>query len=141
MLLDRHDIVYAARSARRTPLLTAVVVLALAVGIGLNAGVFSILNAMFLQPPTEKDPKSFVQIYPSYEGWFSGAAQASTFTAKDYDAIRKQTHALSEVDASHPIELTLNDTRRGTNATLASCNYFHVFGIERPLLGRFFLPE
>jgi hypothetical protein len=66
MLIDRQDVLYAIRSARRTPLLTVVVVLALSIGIGLNAGVFAILNFLFLNPPTKKDPASFVQIYPRY---------------------------------------------------------------------------
>ena len=43
VIIDRQDVLYAVRSARRTPLLTFVVVLALSVGIGLNAGVFTIL--------------------------------------------------------------------------------------------------
>ena len=68
MLIDRQDVLYAIRSARRTPLLTVVVVLALSIGIGLNAGVFAILNFLFLNPPTKKDPASFVQIYPRYQG-------------------------------------------------------------------------
>ncbi len=45
MWIDRQDVLYAIRSARRTPLLTFVMVLALSVGIGLNAGVFAILRA------------------------------------------------------------------------------------------------
>jgi Na+/H+ antiporter NhaC len=44
MLIDRQDIQYAIRSARRTPLLTVVTALALSVGIGMNAGVFAILG-------------------------------------------------------------------------------------------------
>jgi hypothetical protein len=47
MLIDRQDVLYALRSARRTPLLTVIVVLALSIGIGLNAGVFTILDFLF----------------------------------------------------------------------------------------------
>src|SRR5271156_4854931 len=43
-----QDLLFALRSARRTPLLTFVVVLALSVGMGLNVGVFTILNSLFL---------------------------------------------------------------------------------------------
>jgi hypothetical protein len=71
MFISRQDVLYALRSARRTPLLTFIVVLALSVGIGLNAGVFTILNFLLLDPPTKKDPSSFVQIYPRYEGWLA----------------------------------------------------------------------
>ena len=49
-------------------LLTLVAVLALSVGIGLNAGAFTILNYVFLNPPTKKDHSNFVQIYPRYQG-------------------------------------------------------------------------
>src|SRR5580704_16170011 len=61
-----QDILYALRSARRAPLLFTVAILALALGIGLNAGVFTLLNSIFLQPPTLQTPGSFVQLYPRY---------------------------------------------------------------------------
>ena len=99
MWIDRQDILYAVRSARRTPLLTVVVILALSVGIGLNAGIFSILNALVFQPPTRKDPASFAQIFAQYQGWYSNAAQFSTFTTDDFRAIRTQSRTLSAVAA------------------------------------------
>lgn len=107
MLIDQQDLLYAVRSIRRTPLLTFVVVLALSVGIGLNAGVFTILDSFFLEPPTRKDPSSFVQIYPRYQGWYIGAAKDSSFNAKDYDAIHALAHSLADVaalanDPNHP---------------------------------------
>ncbi|MGA2051363.1 MAG: ABC transporter permease [Terracidiphilus sp.] len=138
MLIDRQDVFYAIRSARRTPLLTCVVVLALSVGIGLNAGVFTILNSMFLDAPTKKDPASFVQIYPRYQGWYIGRPQDSSFNAEDYDAIRKQSHSLADVAAWQRIGTTLDDVHRPGDSTLVTCNYFRVFGIDRPLMGRFF---
>ena len=73
MWINRQDVLYSLRSARRAPLLSLVAIAALTLGIGLNAGVFTLLNAMFLTSPTRKDPASFKQIYPRYEGWFTGA--------------------------------------------------------------------
>lgn len=64
-----QDFRYALRSVRRAPLLSTVATLALGLGIGLNAGVFTLLNAMFLKAPTLIDPASFVQISPRYSGW------------------------------------------------------------------------
>src|SRR5580698_7097402 len=61
MWIDRQDLLYAIRSARRAPLLSGIAVVALSLGIGLNAGVFTLLNAMFLNPPTQKEPYRFVQ--------------------------------------------------------------------------------
>lgn len=141
MLFDRQDFLYAFRSIRRTPLLTIVVVLALSVGIGLNAGVFTILNAIFLQPPTKQDPSSYVQIYPRYEGWYIGPARSSSFNAEDYDAIRSQSHSLADVAAWQTIETSLDDVRQQDEAILVTCNYFKMLGIARPLIGRFFRPD
>jgi hypothetical protein len=61
-----QDLLCAFRSARRSPFLSAVAVVALSLGIGLNSGVFTLLNAMFLRPPTLQDPSSFVQLCPRY---------------------------------------------------------------------------
>src|ERR1700728_2586141 len=142
MLMDRQDVLYVIRSARRTPLLTFVMVLALSVGIGLNAGVFAILNFLFLNPPTKKDPASFVQIYPSYQGWYIGPARDSSFNAEDYEAIQAQARSLADVAAWQTIRTTLDDVRRpGGDSILVTCNYFRVFGIDRPLMGRFFSPD
>lgn len=58
MMIDRQDVLYAVRSVQRTPLLTFLVVLALSIGIGLNAGVFTILdNRMFAR--LGFDPNTF----------------------------------------------------------------------------------
>lgn len=141
MFVDRQDFLYTFRSARRTPLLTIIVIVALSVGIGLNAGVFTIFSSLFFQPPVTRDAASFVQLYPRYEGWFTGAGQYSSFTAEDYDAIHEQSRTLAEAAAWEPIGAMLDDAHQRSSATLVTCNYFHVFGVERPLLGRFFTSE
>ncbi|HEY6448332.1 MAG TPA: ADOP family duplicated permease [Acidobacteriaceae bacterium] len=141
MLLDRQDLLYALRSARRTPLLTVVVVLALSVGIGLNAGVFTILNTMVLQPPTRQDPAAFAQIYPQYQGWFPAAGEFSTFSAADFDAIRAQSRTLSEVAAWSNIATMFDDVHHQDRALLVTADYFRVYGIDPPLIGRYFLPD
>ena len=48
MWIDRQDLLYTIRSARRAPLLSAIAIVALSLGIGLNAGVFALLNNLFL---------------------------------------------------------------------------------------------
>jgi predicted permease len=141
MMIDRHDFKYILRSARRTPLLTAVVVVALSIGIGLNVGVFSVLDFIFFEPPTKKDPASFVQIFPLYEGWLGGQSQNSSFTFADFDAVRTRTRSLTEVAGWESTGVILYEAQRHTQALLVTCNYFQVFGIDRPLLGRFFRPE
>ena len=132
-----QDILYALRSARRAPLLFTVAILALALGIGLNAGVFTLLNSIFLQPPTLQTPGSFVQLYPRYTGWLTRNNQYSSFTTEDYDAIRSRSRILEDVAAWQASSAVLEEENKPNATLLISCNYFHVFGIDRPLIGRF----
>ena len=141
MWIDRQDLLYTIRSARRAPLLSTIAILALSLGIGLNGGVFTLLNALLLSPPTQKDTSNFVQIYPQYEGWFTGAGQFSSFTTEDYEAIRAHSTAIEEAAAWQPSGAVFEQDHTGMPVTLVTCNYFHVFGIDRPLLGRFFTPQ
>jgi predicted permease len=140
MWIDRQDLLYAIRSARRAPWLSISAVVALSLAIGLNAGVFTLLNAMFLTPPTQKDPASFVQLYPRYEGWFTGAGQFSQFTSEDYEAIRTRSPAIEQAAAWRLSSAILDPGSKRIGIALVSCNYFHVFGIDHPLLGRFLSP-
>ncbi|MFZ1013544.1 MAG: ABC transporter permease [Terracidiphilus sp.] len=140
MWIDRQDLLYTLRSARRAPLLSSIAIVALSLAIGLNAGVFTLLNTMFLTPPTQKDPASFVQLYPRYEGWFTGAGQFSQFTTEDYEAIRTRSKAIEQAAAWRPSSAILSQDAKHIAIALVSCNYFHVFGIDRPLLGRFLAP-
>lgn len=141
MWIDRQDLLYTIRSARREPLLSIIAVVALSLGIGLNAGMFTLLNAMFLNAPTQINPSSFVQIYPRYEGWFTGAAQFSSFTTEDYDAIQTRSTALEEAAASQQSSAILDQGHRRISTLLVTCNYFHVFGIHHALLGRLLGPN
>ncbi|MGH9590630.1 MAG: ABC transporter permease [Terracidiphilus sp.] len=138
MWIGWHDLLYALRTARRAPQLSTVAILALAIGIGLNAGVFTLLNSLFLQPPTRKDPASFVQVYPRYTGWSTRAGQYSSFTTEDFDAIRSRSRALEQVAAWQATSAVLEQGNQGIGTLLVTCNYFHVFGVDRPFMGRFF---
>ena len=125
-----QDLRRALRSARRAPLLSSVAVLALALGIGLNTGVFTIVNAGFLRGPTRVDPASFVQIFPRYAGWFTGADQILGFTTEDFEAIRSRSQTLSEVSVWRQYPAVLEQENKYITTLLASCNYFHVLLID-----------
>ena len=136
-----QDFRRALRSAQRAPLLSSVAVLALALGIGLNTGVFAIVNALFLRVPTRVDPASFVQICPRYTGWFAGSDKNASFTTEDFDAIRSRSHTLREVAAWRQYPAFLEHGNRYIGTLLTTCNYFHVLGIDHPRLGRFFASD
>jgi hypothetical protein len=96
------------------------------------------LNAMFLRAPTLVDPANFVQLCPRYSGWFTGVNQFSFFTTEDFDAIRSHSRALDEMAAQRQYSAFLEEGNKNITTLLATCNYFHVLGIDRPLMGRFF---
>ncbi|MBB5060262.1 putative permease [Granulicella aggregans] len=138
ILFDRQDFLYSLRSARRTPLLTGIAVLALSVGIGLNTAVFTIVNMLLLAPPVRENPSTFAQIYPHYEGWYTGSSLSNDLNSDDLDAVRSHTQALSEVAAWQLIAVTQEETRRKSAMQLVTCNYLQVIDVGRPLMGRFF---
>lgn len=133
-----QDFVFAFRSARRAPFLSSLAILALSLGIGLNTGVFTMLNAMMLRAPTLKDPASFVQVCPRYSGWFTGADHNSSFTTEDYDAIRSGSHTLDEVAAWRQFPALVEEKNKYLAGLQVTCNYFHVLGVDHPRMGRFF---
>src|SRR6185436_5241364 len=63
------DIRYAVRVLIKNPMFTGVVVLTLALGIGLNTAVFSVIDGLLLRPlPGTRDPNELVQLYRTYRG-------------------------------------------------------------------------
>ena len=66
-LLDQttRDLRHAARSLRRSPMFTAAAILTLALGVGVNTAIFSVVNAVMLQPLPFGHPDRLVRIYES----------------------------------------------------------------------------
>src|ERR1019366_6287418 len=60
----QDDLIYAARSLRKSPGLVSVIVLTLALGIGVNTTAFNLLNLLVLAPPSAKDPGRLLRIEP-----------------------------------------------------------------------------
>lgn len=59
----------ALRRLRRAPGFTAVVVLTLGLGVGVNTAIFSVLNAVLFEDLPYEDPDQLVRLYAEYEGW------------------------------------------------------------------------
>ena len=63
-----HDLRFAWRLIRNAPAVSLATIATLALGVGLNAGVFTILDGMIFKPRVTVDPASFVRVSPEYSG-------------------------------------------------------------------------
>src|SRR6185295_1555153 len=84
--LLRSDVRYALRNLRRNPGFTAVAALALAVGIGANAAVFSIVNGVLITALPYKDPAQLVVIFERVPG---APVDKFDFSAPDFEIMRE----------------------------------------------------
>jgi predicted permease len=125
------------RMLAKSPGFTAVAVLTLALGIGANSSIFSIINEVFLRPaPFVKDPSRLVALGRSLDG-----REWSGFTHRAFLEYRKQNQVFSGLMAYRGADMNLSGgVAQRVNATLVSDNYFTVLGVHA-FLGRTFLPE
>ncbi|HWB96437.1 MAG TPA: ABC transporter permease, partial [Bryobacteraceae bacterium] len=137
-----QDLRYAARMLRKTPAFTAVALLSLALGIGANTAIFSLLNAMLLRLLPIPNPQQVVQLTYTFPPNRPGDWN-SYFGYPHLERFRKQARTLTGVFGGTGLN-RVNVGWRGT-AGLAQCdaytgNFFSVMGVA-PQRGRLFVPE
>src|ERR1035438_7607865 len=136
-----NDLRYSARTLRKNPAFTAVAVLAIALGIGLNTGIFSVLNAIALRPLPVPGATRIVSVFQFNRGLQNTHVHESPnyFTWQEYQRYRDDNHVFSGLLAYDPfLSVTLGGDRpQQLMGQLASCNYFDVLN-EPPVLGRSF---
>lgn len=132
-----QDLRYAIRSLRKSPGFTIAAIAILGLGIGANATIFSLVNAILIRRPAGvQDPGGLVALYTSD---FSGPRFGGSSYA-DFLDMRKQTDAFTGLlaYAFRPVSLsTGTSTERGVSE-VTTANYFSLLGL-RPALGRTFL--
>jgi putative ABC transport system permease protein len=132
------DIRYGLRSLLKRPGFTVVALIALALGIGANTAIFSLVNAVVLQPLPYKDPDRLVWAWGNIR---TGGNRASV-APLDYLDYRSQNKTFEHFAAY--MGLSLNLTGSGEperlTATGVTGNFFDAFGV-RPLIGRAFSLE
>ncbi|MBZ5591429.1 MAG: ABC transporter permease [Acidobacteriia bacterium] len=134
------DIRYAARVLRKSPGFTLVVALSLALGIGANTSVFSMVNAYFLRPMPVDQPDQLVAIYfTSPARWGRDIAGFSYPDLLDY---RRADTGLTELMGSSGIPLSMTDGEKPELiwGEIVTGNFFSGLGLH-PVLGRGFLPD
>jgi predicted permease len=137
---------YALRQLRKYPGFTAVAVLTLAVGIGANAAIFSLVNQVLLKrlPIREPDRLVTLQFVGSDSGhtdsW--GGGDNIQFSYPMYRDLRDQNSVFEGMLALYPAKVGVqwHNTPSLATSEMVSGNYFSVLGIS-PALGRLFVPE
>lgn len=130
------DVRYALRSLRNRPAFTVAVIATLALGIGANTAMFTIINAVVLRPLPYPQPDRILSISQSTEGKDRSVVDELTYGAWHDAARTVTTAAYSSGDATF---LTPNGAQR-LKGTAVRGGYFDVFGV-RPMLGRLVSPE
>jgi putative ABC transport system permease protein len=133
-----RDLKIALRSLSRVPALWLAVALTLALGIGANAAIFSVVRAVLLHPLANRDEDRLLYIRQSAPGLKEPNTAFSVPEIKDIGASLK---TIQEIGTFSEIDFTIIGlgTPREIPAGVVDGNYFHVMGL-RPVLGRLLGP-
>jgi putative ABC transport system permease protein len=133
------DIRYALRALRHSPAFTTVVVLTLALGIGANTAIFSVVRAVLLKPLPNKDGDRLVYLRQSRDG---PGGENLLFSVPEVRDFRNGAPSLGGIAEYSPFSFTLqgDDDAARIDVGLVTGNYFEVMGLT-PVLGRVTQPS
>jgi predicted permease len=128
-----QDLRYALRVLMKKPGFTIVAVLSLALGIGANTAIFTVINAVFLHPLAIEEPSRVVELFTRD----TKTVQTGNFTLtpsslQNYEDYRDQNQVFTGLAGyfGFGLQWTRNGETQGVPAILASANYFDVLGIK-----------
>jgi putative ABC transport system permease protein len=133
----KHDAAYAMRMLQKSPWFSITAILTLALGIGANTAIFSVVNSVLLQPLPY--PQAQQLVFLRQEAMKVGVDHVP-FSVPEIMDFRARNHTLSALAEYHGMAFTLfghGDPER-VRTGVVSANYFDMFGIQ-PMLGRTFV--
>jgi len=139
-----QDLRFALRQLRRSPGFAVTAVLTLALGIGANTAIFSLLDQALLRSLPVRDPQQLVILEGTGKAWEGhtsnfGAGEETSFSYPMYKDLRDHNQAFQGLIATSPASISFvhAGSSQLTDAELVSGNYFTMLGVE-PALGRLF---
>ena len=132
-----QDIRYGIRGLRRSPGFAVVAILTLALGIGANSAIFSVINAVLLRPLPYAKPGELVRLYETED-----APGHYPFTGLDYLDWKRDNHSFQDMSLMswyHSMNLSSAGEPDHVMGTPTEANFFALLG-ARPLLGRTWVP-
>ena len=134
-----QDVRYALRTLVKNPGFTLVAVLALALGIGANSAIFSVVNTVLLRPLPFPEPDRVMTVWQNNvkRGWHKDVV-----TPGDFIDWRDQNHVFDAIAAhtSRGFNLRAGDEAQRVRGSVVSADFFKVLGTA-PEIGRTFLPD
>ena len=134
-----NDLRFAIRQLRKSPGFTSVVVITLALGIGANAAIFTLVRGVLIKPLVNRDEDRLIYIRQSAPGI---GTENSTWSMPEIADLKVRVKTLSELGdfSSVPFTMIGLGEPRELNGGVVNGSYFEVVGL-RPVLGRLIGPE
>ncbi len=132
-----QDLRYGVKALLKTPLFTTIAIATVALGIGANTAIFSVVNAVLLRPLPYKDPGRLVSLLEESEnGEVDGVSLPNFLDWRDQNQVFEQMAAYRW----QAFNLTGIEDPQLLDGWYVSSDFFPVLGVN-PILGRTFLPE
>ena len=135
------DVKHSVRSLRRTPIFTAIAVTTLAIGVGANTAIFSVVNTVLLRPLPFEEGDRLVRVVMTVPAQVTGAAERRDpvrLGGAELDLLRASARSLSMVGQVEPTLMNLRGRDPRLQGAVVSAGFFEMLR-ARPLLGRVFI--
>ncbi len=134
-----QDLRYGLRQLRKNPGFTLVAVISLALGIGANTAIFSVVNGVLIRPLSHDQPERVVHLLAVRQGQFQ--FRHVWLAYPEIEDMRRESASFADVSAFQSWDPVLYGTGEPTRLEggSVSASFFRIFGVQ-PALGRFFLP-
>ncbi len=131
------DIRYALRWMARSPGFSAVAILSLGLGVGVNTAMFSLVDSLLFRPLPVTDPSSLVDVFTTG----GDGDEYATSSYADFQDLKAQNTVFTDMMGYSPMmaPLSLGDRSRITLGQLVTSNHFTMLGVQ-PFLGRMLVP-
>ncbi len=132
-----HDLQYAGRQMMKSPGFTVVAVLTLALGIGANTTIFSVVNGVLLNPLPYRDPDRLVVLFHNKPNFVKGSISYLNFL--DWQRDNKSFEAMAAY-RNGDAKLTGSGEAEDVKGEMVSAGFFEILGVK-PLMGRTFTAD
>lgn len=137
-----NDLKFAVRQLLKNPGFTAVAVLTLALGVGANSALFSVIYAVLLEPLPYPEPDRLVQVQSTISWPGKPKQTIPAWSYPRFELLRDHNRIFAQIAAfdSRTLTVTEMDSAERVEAEFTSASYFPLLGV-RTALGRVFLPD